>query len=745
MSTWNLQNDTSVNATEIQNIPVDIPPIANNEVLVYNSTTQSFVAENIASAGGITNVIGVGSISPVYSVSAGVASLTGITGDGLNTTASLVDSGQQIQIALDTDITINSITSTTGDLFINPSLRTVGTSGNASVIAADSNNSTGSSAVLALGNDLTNSGYFFVYQYGSPDLNLAQLSGSVGGAFNIDLNGGTQTIIGGCTITGPLSVQGSIQNSNQYYDSTGSSGTTGQALTSTTGATLWSNVISYGAFESAVAEFTGGTITVQPNSYYMDQFGATYNLPNTPPANTVFGIMGGENPITIHSSNTVESQDQEYAGSCTITNIGVTEESSYLELIFVNNSGQISWNIIGIIGAWNFNGVKTSDVRDINEIRNVTITSPISGQYLEYNGSSWVNAAIPGVATTIYSGDSTLASNRIVTQGGFNLEFTGGGNFQINNSAITTQTLNGMNTMVVADTNGILNSYALTKTCNSVRFPVNIQNMTNTNNAINVYSATAGDACFIMDVYFAEQGSNDSTTIKWIVMGHISNNTGWCVVPTVCSGTNGDIATGSVYYLQARIGFTSISEIELRLVRPIWNGINPVHPATMTIIRREMESSSSTYSLSSQTPYSDSYNFDIALQNIYLNKIWQLNGYGLIGSSPSITFTYIPGQTLWLSSSVSFQWGSSAGIIGLTYNLNGNIMSYGLSMSLPGSAITQMGTLSSTNIDLGPGTLVQNGFLVAGTNTLNITFTIAVGVGVSTTNQPYSFSLQTSF
>jgi hypothetical protein len=421
MSNWNLENTGGTNASSLNNVPLDFnpPPIMNNEVLVYNGATQSFVAENIASAGGITNVIGVGSISPVFAVSAGIAELTGITGDGLNTTASLINTGHQIQIALDTNITVSTITgtgSTPTVVFPTTDVSITGPLTGAVSLNVEADNNVGSSSHVGIGTYAGNEGYDIGYTSTTGNLLIQPYGGNpIGG--NITIHPSNNLII---NTSGQTTFNGNVAFQNAIFDNTGSPGTSGQFLQSTGSHVAWEN-INFSAFQNAIAEFSTGTISVQVNTYYMDNFGATYTLPHTPPVGTVFGLYCQNNGCSVNSSNSVFALNNIYNSSCTITCDLANAGGNTLEMIFINNSGQISWNVTNIIGVWYFNGQKVGDVRDINDITNVTITSPVVGQSLTYRttpSTGWINSfGIPGNMPIVYISSvltpTTAISNRI--------------------------------------------------------------------------------------------------------------------------------------------------------------------------------------------------------------------------------------------------------------------------------------------------------------------------------------------
>jgi len=72
--------------------------------------------------------------------------------------------------------------------------------------------------------------------------------------------------------------------------------------------------------------------------------------------------------------------------------------------------------------------VKTMNGWELDELHNVSIDTPLNNQVLTYESSTslWKNKTPTSVGTTIYSGDGTLAGDRIVTSNGNSLTILGG-------------------------------------------------------------------------------------------------------------------------------------------------------------------------------------------------------------------------------------------------------------------------------------------------------------------------------
>lgn len=376
-------------------------------------------------------------------------------------------------------------------------------------------------------------------------------------------------------------------------------------------------------------------------------------------------------------------------------------------------------------------------------LNGVSITSPSAGDLLKYNGSVWQNAAGSGF-TTIYDGDSSLSGNRTVNQAGHDLNFTGGGVFQINNPSITGQANGDQALAIVADGNGVLAAYALGYNWASVNFFVDdLQNMTTMNNCVNLYETFAvGSSAVIMDVYLSFPASFETSTAHWIVQSSYSDtNTGWATIPM----NQGLFAYGSAYILQGRCNPTGSNgnQFQLRIVQTINNGHAPGAGGNITILRREQGNQVMSYDLMDTTPYHElAINYEIGLQNQYRAKAFNWSGQD-ITTMGTQTFYYMPGMTLWLSATVVFSLTTvSSNVVALQFQINGNLMGFALGNTYAGSVSNT--TLTCASVDLQPGTLIQAGFLGNGNNTITVSLVNSGGT-LTTSGNWYCISLTQHF
>lgn len=122
---------------------------------------------------------------------------------------------------------------------------------------------------------------------------------------------------------------------------------------------------------------------------------------------------------------------------------------------------------------------------ELDELHNVSISGEANGDVLTYDSATALWKNLP--SSSFYSTDGTLSSNRAVTMGGNNINFTGG------NFAINTATFNGTNPerFLVAPSNQI-NAIVAKGAVNSY-MQLNIQNTSNGTNSSSDVVATSNN------------------------------------------------------------------------------------------------------------------------------------------------------------------------------------------------------------------------------------------------------------
>jgi hypothetical protein len=352
---------------------------------------------------------------------------------------------------------------------------------------------------------------------------------------------------------------------------------------------------------------------------------------------------------------------------------------------------------------------------------------------------SAINSAT-GVSS-IYTADGTLAGPRTVTQSSNKLSFSGGP-IQLNNTAVTTQSTSQVPFAVMSDSSGNLSSYSATYTNNSLRFPVAIQNLTTlSNNCMDVYTCTQpSNACFHISAFLSMEGSFDSWMAEYQFMGKNSSDTGWLTIPMIQSGV---VSGGNAYIMQGRIGQFNNQQLQLRIVKVVNNSISAGVPATLTIVRYDSDSSSSTYSLPTQTPYNGIFSWTTPLQG--LTKTYTYNVIGNdISTIPSLTFNYYPGMNLLLSLNFGVRI-TGTGNYTITFQFNS---SYNHPQTMPtnSSAVANLNCCPTIHgFDLGAMQMLQSGFVSAGTNTLTCVISQSGLSSAVTAGQFYCLTLYSTY
>jgi len=172
---------------------------------------------------------------------------------------------------------------------------------------------------------------------------------------------------------------------------TGPTGATGsQGITGATGPT--------GATGSAVFwNFSTVSTNINPaiaNTHYIMPLGGSINIAPlsvgerlliTAEGNTITTTFGGTSFII------------NWLGSGGVSNPVLTLVNTTIELVCRFNTGQTYYDIVRVsqnndTSVCTLNTTKISAINNINDIPNVNITSPISGQRLVYNGTNWINS-----------------------------------------------------------------------------------------------------------------------------------------------------------------------------------------------------------------------------------------------------------------------------------------------------------------------------------------------------------------
>ncbi|MCB9197951.1 MAG: hypothetical protein H6600_05780 [Flavobacteriales bacterium] len=283
-------------------------------------------------------------------------------------------------------------------------------------------------------------------------------SATTGDNWGSDVVNTDATLTGDGTSISPLSVNGDLTDDQDVTisgNAVGITGGTGFNLSATSPADgevlTWNNTL--GQWESSAttgdnwgsdvvntdATLTGDGTSISPLSVNGDLTddqdvtisgnavgitgGTGFNLSATSPADgevlTWNNTLGQwEALATSGEANTASNQG--------LGGVGPYIQKTGVDLEFKNlNTNSSSISITDDVANNEIDIDFDPSVLSIDELGDVVLTSPTSGEILEFDGTNWVNTT--SVVTNIYTADGTLTGPRSVTQGANNITYTGGG------------------------------------------------------------------------------------------------------------------------------------------------------------------------------------------------------------------------------------------------------------------------------------------------------------------------------
>jgi hypothetical protein len=103
-----------------------------------------------------------------------------------------------------------------------------------------------------------------------------------------------------------------------------------------------------------------------------------------------FNTNGATLTISFPSGTVLQFQEDYVSGPFTIT----TTTYSTLEIEYYTGTSPLIYNVCNCVGTWtpSYRTKKFGNYLQINDLSNVTITTPSSNQILSYNGSAWINS-----------------------------------------------------------------------------------------------------------------------------------------------------------------------------------------------------------------------------------------------------------------------------------------------------------------------------------------------------------------
>jgi hypothetical protein len=369
------------------------------------------------------------------------------------------------------------------------------------------------------------------------------------------------------------------------------------------------------------------------------------------------------------------------------------------------------------------------------------ISSPTAGDSLIFSGISgkWQNTPA-GPSLNIYNGDGTLSGNRNLYLDGFNLSFDGPGSVSIPAAMQAQYAEQGC---VVASGSGQLALYVNSCTWDSLNTIIHTTGFNYpTLNAINFANFTHPSNCdLFIDCYLSIDAYGCATALQWkTTINGSGGNTGWMNLPQVLGNLSNPNSGQASFCLQGRIGHIAYNVFETRLIQSGGGGVSA--DGNLRMLVRSQDNSLITSTLVSQTPYYDgSINLDLQLQNVYNSKSFTFRGID-ITTFGSQTFYWIPGQKIWLSASVNFNFlVITLQTVAFDFYINGVLLGYALGCSYSSGGDCN---LNISNYDLLSGSLYMAGTLVSGNNTLTIGVSTSGGTLV-TASRSYSVGVICAF
>lgn len=201
----------------------------------------------------------------------------------------------------------------------------------------------------------------------------------------------------------------------------------GQLLRYNPGSSTWNNTNMFGTYYNNVG-LVIDNLTGVPGTIYTCYANSTVSLPSTvgnmkeSDRFKFFNTNAATLTISFPSGTYLQFQEDYTSGPFTIT----TTTYSTLEIEYYTGSGPLIYNVCSCAGTWtpSYRTKKFGNYLQINDLSNVTITTPSSGQLLSYNGSAWINSSLsfnPSISSPslnqviAYNGSSWQNSNPLVT------------------------------------------------------------------------------------------------------------------------------------------------------------------------------------------------------------------------------------------------------------------------------------------------------------------------------------------
>lgn len=378
--------------------------------------------------------------------------------------------------------------------------------------------------------------------------------------------------------------------------------------------------------------------------------------------------------------------------------------------------------------------------------------TPVSVVTLDADGILHAtDAASTGLGSNIYnsSGVVTVGAGGTRTVGLPSLAHLNitGGYLQNNWTGITSVNPSGdYNSVncpsdIMADANGNFLAYSNTKTVNSFRIPINVQNLTATNNCIDIMqTTTASNLTFCADVYFSINGFFAVNNYHWkisIPYAANFNQDQWIYYPPL-RDDGWQVGSGSDYGLEFYVASATPQIVRMRIRRYKDNGIAFTEPASMTLIRRESDSTAQgSYNLFSQTPYQDNTAVSVVENGTPMHSFQSINDWG---EPTSLVFDCYGQRFITFYFSVAAVCTNPGDIVCELY-INGS--NTGQQARWEATTVGEVAVVSLTyKIDAVKWLFPSPGLLLYGSNTMSVVVSYLAGGTFEHKNHPFQLYVE---
>jgi len=663
------ENESGGNASYIQGVPIqNFPFPQEDEILVYNSALNMWEYSTGGPASGVTSITNVGTGAEIFKgpIASNNANLRTLKNTDEKIT--IIQNTNEIDINLNT-ATINNIYNTDGTLtgardvslgennldFTNGTVSITRKNNIGPSILTVATEDLTAGAIVRLANTLTSDSFYLYYDPVSNQLALNQNSGCVDKDFIMNLG------------NGKLDLTSNIRIAQKLFDGTNSAGTSGQYLRSAGTQTQWFDLLRDDvvagnsvwsssrtndeirdiAFNTAISNFNWSIADIHntfefaninnpENAFHgfnLDLYVLSYNEGHV---QARYIITCGEDatlnnwrilkPNSISEPSVVSNiQIEIRVGPHDLTlrarrlnSTGGNPSGYYMRILNRGLNGNITTTTTSssTTAPTLIFGSNVMNV-ELKNLIGVDLTAPVAGNVLEFDGNNWINGSYPPSDNTIYTTDDSL----LIASGGTRtitfplpsglttskLNFSGG-SIQNNFSGMTTP--NGTystvcNTMVAADSNGVMQGYSLPHTYNSAYFEVLTQNLLIRDDCLDFYQFNGTlNTVFSADFYLNSLGpSNTNFSYHWSVFARFEVNPNWTYICPV--GFNSAFVNND-YVLEYRNTAADPLILQFRL-RLIQINTVPSFSSWMRICCHDIDNSvQGKYTLLAQTKYIDS-------------------------------------------------------------------------------------------------------------------------------------------